>query len=74
MSFVILLMKPLSLQFPRIPVEGHSNLQHHPRLQTPVTKECKDSEEHQANSFEKKMQKAGHQESGSGVETCINTT
>jgi hypothetical protein len=53
MASVILLMKPLSLQFLRIPVEGHSNLQHRPRLQKPVTKECKDSEEYQTNSFEK---------------------
>jgi hypothetical protein len=39
-------MKPLFLQFPRIPVEGHSSLQHHPRLQTPVRKEGHGSEKY----------------------------
>ena len=62
---VILPMKPLSLQFLRIldhhPVEGHSILQHRPRLQTPVTEEGCDSKEYKRKQFRENLLKASHQ-------------
>lgn len=60
---VILLMMLLALQFPHIldhpPVEGHSILQHHPCLQTPVAKEGHNQEVYRASTYQSFWQQAG---------------